>query len=186
VLLEQYGDTVVPPKTGKRGRPRKSYKQWPDGAVYATVKKTYRQGKVESVKREITYGTPEDLAAALEASTCSEKINTSFVERHNGTDRCHNARKARKTYRFSKALLVHVAVGWWVLLCYNFHRVHRGLRQRLADGTYLHRTPAMVLGLEESPLSVADLMSIQVVGFTPPTRPTLGDFARRVPTARAP
>jgi len=33
---------------------------------------------------------------------------------------------------------------------------------------------------------VADLMSIQVVGFTPPTRTTLGDFARRVPTARAP
>jgi len=154
--------------------------------VYATVKKTYRKGRVQAVERTLVHGTPEDLAAALDASPCSDQINTAFVERQNGTDRCHNARKARKTYRFSKSLLVHVAVGWWVLLCYNFHRAHRSLRLRLADGTYLHRTPAMALGLEVSRLSVADLMRIQVVGFTPPTKPTLDDFARRVPTARAP
>ena len=177
---------MLPPRTGKPGRPRKPYKQWPEDAVYATVQKTYRKGRVESVERKITYGTAEDLASTLKASTCRDKVNTSFVERQNGTDRCHNARKARKTYRFSKDLVVHVAVGWWVFLCYNFHRVHRGLVQRLADGTHLHRTPAMALGLEESPLSVADLMNIQVVGYPTPAEPSLDDFRRCGSSARAP
>ena len=94
MLLEQYGETVAPPRTGKPGRPRKTYKQWPDNAAYATVNKTYRKGKVAAVDRKLVHGTEEDLAAALTASACSDKINTAFVERQNGTDRSYNARKA--------------------------------------------------------------------------------------------
>ena len=52
VLLKQYGVQVVPPRTGKSGRPRKPYKQWPEGAVYATVNKTYRKGRVSVVDRK--------------------------------------------------------------------------------------------------------------------------------------
>ena len=110
MLLRQFGDTVVPPPTGRRGRPRKAYKQWPKDAVYATVTKTYRKGRVAAVDRKLVHGTEEELAAALDASSASTKINTAFVERQNGTDRSYNARKARKTYEFSKDLLVHVAV----------------------------------------------------------------------------
>ena len=110
MLLRQFGDTVVPPPTGRRGRPRKAYKQWPKDAVYATVTKTYRKGRVAAVDRKLVHGTEEELAAALDASSASTKINTAFVERQNGTDRSYNARKARKTYELSKDLLVHVAV----------------------------------------------------------------------------
>ena len=186
MLLEQYGETVVPPRTGKPGRPRKPYKQWPQGAAYATVNKTYAKGKVVAVERKLVHGTQEDLARALEASSSSDEINTAFVERHNGTDRTHNARKARKTYEFSKDLLVHVAVSWWVLLCYNFELLHGGLRQRLADGSFLHRTPAMAIGIEQQPLSVVDILTTQVVGFTPPNAPTLADFEVRFPSGPAP
>ena len=174
MLLEQYGETVVPPRTGKPGRPRKPFKRWPKGAVYATVNKTYTKGKVSAVDRKLVYGTEQELARALDASSCSDEVNTAFVERQNGTDRCYNARKARKTLQFSKDLIVHAAVTWWVMFCYNFHHLHRGLRQRLADGAYRPRTPAMAAGLAERPLSVPDILAIQVVGFTPsvPASPT--------------
>ena len=47
-------------------------------------------------------------------------MNTSFVERQNGTDRGRNARKARKTYRFSKDWQVHEAMTYLTLYSYNF------------------------------------------------------------------
>jgi len=136
------------------------------------VCKTYRKGRVAAVDRKLVHGTPEDLARALDGSSSSSKVNTAFIERHNGTDRTHNARKRRKTYEFSKDLLVHVAVSWWVLLCYNFHHLHRSLRRRLADGSYLHRTPAMALGLTDHPLTVPEILTTQIVGFVPPRVPT--------------
>jgi hypothetical protein len=179
VLLEQYGEAVALPKTRKPGRPRKPYKQWPEGAVYATVNKTYRKGKVAAVDRKLVHGTEEDLAEALRTSTLSGKINTAFVERQNGTDRCLNARKVRKTYQFSKKLLLHIAVTWWVMFCYNFHFPNRGIRVRLSDGSFLHRTPAMAAGLAEKPLAVSDILVAQLVGFTPPATPTLADFHTR-------
>jgi hypothetical protein len=166
-LLEQYGETIAPEKTGARGRPRKPFKRMPEGAVYATVNKDYSKGTVTAVDRKLVHGTEEDLTRALESSSCSDKINTAFVERQNGTDRSYNARKARKTHQYSKDLLVHIAVSWWVMVCYNFHHLHAGLRQRRADGTYLHRTPAMSIGLASKPLTVRELLSTQVVGFSP-------------------
>ena len=138
------------------------------------------------VKRNLVHGTEEDLARALEASSASSTINTAFVERHNGTDRSYNARKRRKTYEFSKDLAVHVAVSWWVVFCYNFHHLHRGLVQRLSDGSSLHRTPAMVLGLAQQPLSVTEIITIQVVGFRPTLPVTPAAFRPRYAEGPAP
>jgi hypothetical protein len=165
-FLEQYGETIIPEKTGARGRPRKPFKRMFKGTVYATVNKDYSKGTVTAVDRKLVHGTEEDLTRALESSSCSDKINTAFVERQNGTDRSYNARKARKTYQYSRDLLVHIAVSWWVMLCYNFHHLHAGLRQSHADGTYLHRTPAMAIGLATKPLTVRELLATQVVGFS--------------------
>ena len=175
--MEQYGETVIPPKTGRPGRPRQPFKRWPHGAAYATVNKTYARGTVVATERKLVHGTEEDLALALAASSQSDQINTSFVERHNGTDRNFNARKARKTCEFSKDLVLHVAVSWWVLFCYNFHHLHRSLRQTLCDGTFLPRTPAVAIGLAQRPWTIADILSTAVVGFSPsasPTRVALG------------
>ncbi|MBI2570280.1 MAG: hypothetical protein HYV63_25030, partial [Candidatus Schekmanbacteria bacterium] len=69
ILLEQYGQTIVPSKTGKRGRPRKPYRQWPAGAAYATVNKTFREGRVTAVARTLVHGTEDDLARGLTASS---------------------------------------------------------------------------------------------------------------------
>ncbi len=169
---------MEPPQTGKPGRPRKPYTQWPAGAAYATVNKTYRKGKVAAVSRKLVHGTAEDLAEALSTSSASGKINTAFVERQNGTDRSYNARKVRKTYQFPKELLLHVAVTWWVMFCYNFHHTNRGIRVRLPDGSLLHRTPAMAAGLTQKPLTIIDILVTQLVGFVQPAVLTLADFER--------
>ena len=36
-FLEQYGETIIPEKTGARGRPRKPFKRMPKGAVFNRV-----------------------------------------------------------------------------------------------------------------------------------------------------
>jgi hypothetical protein len=186
VFLEQYGEAVVPPRTGKRGRPREPFKRWPKGSAYATVNKTYRKGRVADVQRKLVHGTQEDLDRALASSAASRTINTAFVERHNGTDRTYNARKRRKTYEFSKDLAVHIAVSWWVVFCYNFHQPHRGLAQRQTDDSYRHRTPAMARGLEDRRLTVAEIVTTQVVGFTPKLTATPAAFRCRDAVAHAP
>ena len=64
----------------------------------------------------------------------SRAINTSFVERQNGTDRRRNARKARKTYRFSKDWQVHEAMTYFTMYSYNFCWSVRTLRVKDEQG----------------------------------------------------
>jgi IS1 family transposase len=114
-ILEAYGETVVPPPTGKRGRPKKPYKVAPAGLRYATVHKTRKNGRVVKVDWRVVFGTVAAVLLALAASLVSKVINTAFIERHNGTDRNRNGRKVRKTYCFSKDWEVHVAVTYFTM-----------------------------------------------------------------------
>jgi hypothetical protein len=84
-ILEVYGDTITPARSGKRGRPRKSYKVPPAGLTYATVHNTRSKGRVVKVEQRIIFGTVEAVGAALARSASSRAVNTSFVERQNGT-----------------------------------------------------------------------------------------------------
>ena len=43
----------------------------------------------------------------------------------------------------------------------------RAIAKHLVDGKYVHRTPAMAMGIETQPLTVAEIISTQVVGFRP-------------------
>jgi IS1 family transposase/transposase-like protein len=97
-ILEAFGTEVVPPRTGKPGRPRKAYKVAPSGLNYATVHKTRKKGRVVDVATRVIFGTAARVQAALSRSATSRTVNTAFVERHHGTDRNRNARKVRKTY----------------------------------------------------------------------------------------
>jgi hypothetical protein len=106
-LAEQYADIVTPPRTGKRGRPQLPYKVPMPDLVYATVRKKREKGRVVEVTQKLVYGTQQQLDAALASSSVSKTVNTSFVERYNGTDRSFNARKVRDTYAFSKERELH-------------------------------------------------------------------------------
>lgn len=149
VIAEVYGVEVVPERTGRRGRPEVPYKEIPEGLVYATVHKNREGNRVVSVETRLVYGSEEALTEALENSSVSARVNTFFVERHNGTDRNRNARKVRKTYCFSKDWWVHEAVSRLTLCSYNFCWPVRTLRERDAEGRWRQRTPAMAAGLAD-------------------------------------
>jgi len=61
-----------------------------------------RKDRVVKIDLRAGFGSKAQVQAAIENSAVSNMINTSFVERHNGTDRNRNARKVRETYCFSK------------------------------------------------------------------------------------
>jgi hypothetical protein len=96
----------------------------------------------------------------LEQSTVSDTINTSFIERHHGTDR---GRNARKTYKFSKDWRVHEAMTYFTLYSYNFCWAVRTLRVRGKDGHWQRRTPAMAAGLADHEWSLREWLTFPAV-----------------------
>src|SRR5215468_8529893 len=87
--------------------------------------------------------------AVLAKSKVSRRINTSFLERQNATDRHHNARKARKSYTFSKDWRVHEAMTYFSLYSYNFCWPVRTLKGPDERGRIRRRPPAMAAGLAD-------------------------------------
>src|SRR5262245_19897342 len=63
----------------------------PSGPHHATVHKTRQQGRVTAVQARRIFGELGE----------GPRVSTSYLERHNVTDRHRNARKARKSYCFS-------------------------------------------------------------------------------------
>ena len=109
-ILDAYGETVTPPRTGTPGRPKAPYKVAPAGLTYAVVETTRAKGRVVKVAARVVFGTMAAVLMALGVSRVSKSINTAFVERENAADRHRNARKARKTYRSSKYWRYHEVI----------------------------------------------------------------------------
>jgi len=148
--IEQvYAEEVPQPKRPGPGRKPKPKKVMPEDLCYATVCKKREKGRVVQVVRTIVFGTALLLMSLLGASTASNTINTSFVERNNGTDRTQNARKVRKTYSFSKDWDLHNAASFFIGFSYNFCWPVRTLRQKDLEGNWQNRTPAMAAGLTD-------------------------------------
>ena len=162
-ILEAYGQTITPPRTGKRGRPRAPYKVPPKGLNYAVVEKTRAKGRVVSTVTRVIFGTMAAVTAALGMSRVSRAINTSFVERQNATDRHRNARKTRKTYRFSKDWRYHEAVTYLTLYSYNFCWPVRTLRVRGESDQWVERSPAMAAGLTDHVWSMSEWLRFPAV-----------------------
>ena len=99
--------------------------------------------------RTLVFGTLILLGALLSRSTASTTINTSFVERNNGTDRHQNSRKRRKGYGFSKELGMHRAASFFIGYSYNFCWPVRTLRVQGPGGRWRGRSPAMAAGLSD-------------------------------------
>ena len=171
-LLEVYGQTVVPPRTGRPGRPRNTYKVPPDDLLYAIVNKRRKGGRVVEVTTHVVYGTPERLAQALAKSPVSHGISTVGVERNNLTIRQHARRMGRKVNAFSKD---HTYLEYQLALSfayYHFVIPHRGLRHRLAQPLptkgsgspkrWVQRTPAMAAGLTDHIWTMDELLSFRV------------------------
>jgi IS1 family transposase/transposase-like protein len=160
-ILGAFGEEVVPPRTGRPGRPRSPYRVAPAGLNYATVHKTRKKGRVVEVTTRVIFGTAATVAAALEASAASRTVNTAFVERHNGTDRNRNARKVRKTYCFSKEWWIHRAASFFSKYSSNFCWPVRTLRAE--DGAA--QTPAMSAKLTDHVWTLLEWIKRPAVQF---------------------
>ena len=162
-ILNAYGETVTPARTGKPGRPQAPYKVAPEGLNYAVVEKTREKGRIVKIVTRVVFGTMAAVAGALGLSSASRAVNTSFVERQNGTDRHRNARKARKTYRFSKDWRYHEAVTYLSMYTYNFCWPVRTLRIKDEQGCWQNRSPAMAAGLTDHVWSIPEWLTLPAV-----------------------
>jgi IS1 family transposase len=162
-IREVYGEEYQPRRRGRRGRRPQKRKRVPRGLRYATVHKTRENNRVVRVERRVIYGAVTAVVAALAASAVSDAVNTVFVERHHGTDRNRNARKARKSYCFSKDWGAHEAVSYFTLYSYNFCWPVRTLRVGSRRKGYRQRTPALAAGLTDHVWPMAEWLSFPAV-----------------------
>jgi len=139
----------------------------PKGLAYAVVdKQRDEQGRLRGVTTRPVWGSMRSIEQALRDSPVSTTVNTSFLERHNGTDRHRNARKARRTYRFSKDWLIHEAVTYFTYYTYNFCWCVRTLRsKRKQNGRHPPRTPALAAGLSDHVWTLHEWLSQIVLGL---------------------
>ena len=121
----------------------------PPDPCYATVRERREKGRVAEVMRTLVLGTLYLLGGLLRRSTASTTIDTSFVERNNGTDRPQNSRKRRKTWASSKDLAMHRAASSFIGYSYDFCWPVRTLRVGGREGLWQARTPAMAAGLSD-------------------------------------
>ena len=126
---------------------KKTKRSMPKDLCYATVCKTRKAGRLIEIIGKLVFGSLATLIMLISRSIVSSKINTSFVERNNATDRGQNARKGRKTLKFSKDWNVHNAVTFFVAYSYNFCWPVRTLRVKNEQGRWKARPPAMSAGL---------------------------------------
>jgi IS1 family transposase len=162
-ILQTYGRTVTPPRTGRPGRPRKPYRVPPANLTYAVVRKRRERGRVAEVLCRVIFGTMAAVLAASGRSRVSRAVNTAFVERQHATDRHRNARKGRRTYCFSKDWHVHRSMTDFTLYSYNFCWPVRTLRRRDKRAHWRQRTPAMAAGLADHIWTMSEWLTLPAV-----------------------
>jgi IS1 family transposase len=114
-IQQVYGREVTTTPTGRPVRRMVPERMPPPELTYATVEKKRRRGRVVELLVHLIFGTMARLVAALGLSRVSRRVNISFLQRYNATDRHKNARKVRKTYTFSKDWRVHESMTYFTM-----------------------------------------------------------------------
>jgi hypothetical protein len=145
VLGEIYSEEIPVERTGKIGRPQNPQRKIDPELDYAVVHKTRENGKVVKVESRIVYGESSRIDQKI-AKSPGKKINTSYVERSNGTLRQTNGHLRRKSLTFAKEMPHFKARLAVIILIYNCVRPHNTLSKN-SDNTRTPRTPALVANL---------------------------------------
>jgi hypothetical protein len=153
VLLDVFGHEAVPPRTGQPGRPAGPRVEPPAGMCHGRVVQHQKRGRLERVATEVVFG----------ALLPGRSISTSYLERHNATDRHRNGRKARKTYRFSRDWEAQAAMTAFTRYRYHFYWAVRTLWQNDERGQWQQRTPAMAAGLADQVWSLEEWLTLPAV-----------------------
>lgn len=141
---------------------------WPRLYIGTVIKRTAKR-RVTEVSRRMSYGQWRKAKKLIKASKGGKKINTSFIERFNGTIRERFAPLTRKC-RYAAAKTTTVHTGIYLIGCvYNFCSPHYELSKSQTKGGYgFSCTPAMASGLTDHVWSVKELLTYKVA---PPPLP---------------
>ena len=153
-ILNNYGVKEEQHKanTKKVGRPKKPKIVAPKELNYCVVHKTRKKGKVIKVEKRVVYGT-----------TNGQSINTSYVERYNGTDRNFNSRKIRKSCMFSKQWETHKLITYFISYSYNFCWSVRTLNHKRSADCRYKVSPAMSAKLTDHIWDIREWLSYPVL-----------------------
>ena len=150
----------MPNSTGWR-QPNLSINYETEHLAYGQVQKQYKGRGIEQVEVRALYGKAR-LKHVL-TLLGYKQINTSVIERHNGTSRLRNQRKVRKTLAFSTVPRYHRWMSWLSVGLYNFCRAHGSLKS--IQGTQVQpRSPAMAARLADHILTVREWLLCPVLG----------------------
>jgi transposase-like protein len=141
------------------GRGRACLEVWPSLCI-ATVIKHVKKHHVVEVTRKMTVGTLEQAQQLLQVTKGGTELNTSFIERFNGTVRERLACLTR-TCRHAAHRLETLEAGMYLIGCtYNFCVAHH----ELSTSKHLGHpcTPAMAAGLTDHIWSVSELLHYKV------------------------
>ena len=161
VLGEIYSEEIPVAPTGKRGRPKKPVRKIDPELDYAVVHKTREKGKVVKVERRIVYGEEGRIEEKL-AKSPGKKINTSYMERVNGTLRQTDSHLRRKSLTFAKEMPYFKARLAVIVFVYNCIRPHYTLSKN-PDKSYTPRTPALVAKLIERNWTVGSAFKTPII-----------------------
>lgn len=135
---------------------------WPRLYIGTVIKSTVKR-RLTGVSRRISHGQWRKAKKLLKISRGGKKLNTSFIERFNGTIRERFAPFTRKCrYLAAKVETVHTGI-YLIGSVYNFCSPHDELSKSQTKGGFgFPCTPAMASGLTDHVWSVRELLMYKV------------------------
>jgi transposase-like protein/IS1 family transposase len=175
------------------GRGRCCLEVWPDLHIGTVIKCTVKR-RLKEIVRCVTYGTIEQAQKLLNRSYGGSMLNTSFIERLNGTFRERLASLTRK-FRHAASKRATLHAGMYLVGCtYNFCLAHHELSKSQTKGGFGRPyTPAMASGLADHVWSISELMTYKIAPpplldtkkrGCPHTKPFLNTSMRKKPVVR--
>jgi hypothetical protein len=145
-LLQVFGQIKHRRRRQRRGRKRQPALKAPPGLLVGVVQKVRdSKGHLKKVARKGLFGTARQIEARIRKLGIGRVINTSHLERFNGTIRSRQSRLTRRTRQISKRCDLLQDALWIFRDVYNWIKVHGSLRGL---------TPAMALGLSDHVWSI--------------------------------
>ncbi len=151
------------------GRGRCSLEVWSTLSIGTVIKRTINR-RLKEVIRQVAHGSLDHALKLLQVSKGGTVLNTSFIERFNGTMRERLAALTRKCRHASGKLQAFHTGMYLIGSTYNFCWMHHELSKSVGKGGLgMPCTPAIASGLTDHIWSVFELLSYKVA---PPPLPT--------------
>jgi hypothetical protein len=153
-LLQVFGEILHRRRKRRHGRKKHPGLKPPAGLLAGVVHKVRdASGNVVKVRARALFGRLKSIKARVAALGIGTTVNTSHLERLNGTLRCQQARLARRPRCVSRdGRRLQWSLWLWRDL-YNWVRVHGALEGR---------TPAMAMGLSDHAWTVPEYVRYPV------------------------